>query len=180
MKGLVFTTFYRHCESRYGADFLDDLIEEAALPNQGAYTSVGSYPFEEMVALVTALASKTGTPMPVILREFGEFCFLQWVRYVPAHFDGKQLFDIMAGIDGFHENEVRKLYPDAELPSFKVESRDGDRMILRYHSCKPLADLAVGVIHGAANYLGETVEVHHQPMAEPRGPYVRIEINRVS
>ncbi len=180
MKGLVFTTFYRHCEGRYGTDFLDDLIEEADLPNNGAYTSVGTYPFEEMVALVTTLARKTGTPMPVILREFGEFCFLQWVRYVPAHFDGKQLFDIMSGIDGFHEHEVRKLYPDAELPSFKVESRDSRRLVLSYHSCKPLADLAVGVIHGAANYLGETVEVHHQPMAAPEGPYVRIEINRAA
>lgn len=180
MKGLVFTTFYSHCVSRYGADFLDDLIDEADLPNKGAYTSVGTYPFEEMVTLVTTLARKTGEPLPVILREFGEYCFLRWVRYVPAYFDGKQLFDIMSGIDGFHESEVRKLYPDAELPSFKVESRDSSRLVLRYHSCKPLADLAVGVIHGAANYLGETVEVRHQPVADPKGPYVRIEIDRAA
>ena len=180
MKGLVFTTFYSHCAARYGADFLDDLIEEADLPNNGAYTSVGTYPFEEMVDLVTTLARKTGQPLPVILREFGEYCFLEWVRYVPSYFDGKHLFDIMAGIDGFHENEVRKLYPDAELPSFKVESRDNGCLILRYDSCKPLADLAVGVINGAADYLGEAVDVTHEPIADPRGSYVRIEIRRAA
>ncbi len=179
MKGLVFTTFYSHCENRYGADLLDDIIEDANLPNKGAYTSVGTYPFTEMVALMTALVNKTGTKMPVILREFGEFCFAQWVKYLPSHFDGKDLFDILSNIDDFHEHEVRKLYPDAELPSFKVESRNSERLILRYHSCKPLADLAVGVIHGAAEHLGETVEVRHQPMTDPRGSYVRFEINRL-
>ena len=178
MKGLVFTTFYSHCESRYGADFLDDVIADANLPNDGAYTSVGTYPFEDMVALMTAVVRKTGTSLAVLLTEFGEFCFLQWVRYVPVYFDGKDLFDIMAGIDGFHDHEVRKLYPDAELPSFKVESRDHRRLILRYHSCKPLADLAVGVIQGAAKYLGEAVEVSHRPVTDPRGSYVRFEINR--
>ena len=52
MKGLVFTTFYAHVEERYGVDILEDIIEDADLPNKGAFTSVGTYPFEDMVALV--------------------------------------------------------------------------------------------------------------------------------
>jgi hypothetical protein len=179
MKGLVFTTFYAHCESRYGADMLDDVIEDAQLPNKGAYTSVGTYPFEEMVALITALVRRTGTELRVVLEQFGEFCFANWVTRLPAHFENKNLFDILASIDDFHETEVRKLYPDAELPSFEVESRDDARLVLRYRSCKPLADLAVGVIQGAARHLGETVDVLHRPVTAPGGSYVRFEINRL-
>lgn len=177
MKGLVFTTFYSHCAERYGQDMLDDIIEDADLPGKGAYTSVGTYPFTEMVALMTALVKRTGTPLPVILRAFGQYCFSQWVSYVPGYFVGKDLFDIMESVDDFHENEVRKLYPDAELPSFTVEGRDSRQMILRYQSCKPLADLAVGVIQGAADHVGEAVEVLHRPATDPRGSYVRFEIN---
>lgn len=180
MKGLVFTTFYAHCESRYGADYLDDVIEDANLPSKGAYTSVGSYPFEEMVALITALTRKSGTELRVVLEEFGRFCFAQWVRYVPAYFENKSLFEILASVDEFHENEVRKLYPDAELPSFKLDSRDSEMLVLRYYSCKPLADLAAGVIKGAASHLGETIEVSHRPVTDSRGAHVRFEIRRVA
>lgn len=179
MKGLVFTTFYAHCEQRYGADLLDDVIEDADLPNKGAYTSVGTYPFEEMVALVSALARRTGTPLPAILDDFGRFCFTTWVTYVPAHFEGKNLFDILAGVDEFHECEVRKLYPDAELPSFEVESRDQRTLVLNYYSCKPLADLAAGVIKGAADHLGEHVALSHWPAGSGANAHVRFEINRV-
>lgn len=180
MKGLVFTTFYAHCQECYGADLLDDVIEDAQLPNKGAYTSVGTYPFEEMISLVTALARRTGKDSRIVLEEFGHSCFAKWVKYVPEHFERKNLFDILASIDDFHENEVRKLYPDAELPSFQVESRNEQTLILRYYSCKPLADLAVGVIRGAANYLGERVEVSHRPVIDSAGAHVRFDVTHVA
>ncbi len=180
MKGLVFTTFYAHCEDRFGADMLDDIIDDADLPNKGAYTSVGTYPFEEMVALITALVRRTGQPLAKVLQDFGRFCFGKWVNYIPAAFEHRSLFDILADVGNFHEVEVRKLYPDAELPSFTVEERDERRLVLRYVSCKPLADLAAGVIKGAADHLGECVEVSHWPVGSGREAHVLIEIRRTA
>lgn len=180
MKGLVFTTFYSHCEDRYGIEMLDDIIEDANLPNKGAYTSVGTYPFQEMVALISALVQRTGHSLPVVMEEFGAACFAKWVTYAPKHFESKSLFEILAGIDHFHETEVRKLYPDAELPSFVVESRDETKLLLRYVSCKPLADLAAGVIKGAAAYLGDTIKVKHWRVTEDTESYVRFEICRLA
>ena len=180
MKGLVFTTFYSHCEEEWGAEMLDDIIEDADLPNKGAYTSVGTYPFQDIVALFTALVRRTGQPLPQLLEGFGRFCFGKWVHYVPEHFANKDLFDIMSGIDEFHQTEVRKLYPDAELPSFQVESRDEKRLVLRYVSCKPLADLAAGVIQGAAGHLGERVDIKHWPVAYGTEAHVRFEVTRVA
>ena len=180
MKGLVFTTFYSHVEDRYGVDALEDVIEDANLPNKGAFTSVGTYPFQDMVALVTALTKRTGKLLPVVLEDFGRDCFGKWVAYVPGHFENKSLFDILEGIDDFHEYEVRKLYPDAELPSFKVESRDERMLVLKYFSCKPLADLATGVIKGAAVHLGESIEVKHFPVTDGPEAHVRFEVSRTA
>lgn len=180
MKGLVFTTFYDYCEATHGADFLDDVIADARLPHRGAYTSVGTYPFSEMVALITALAAKSGRDLKQTLEAFGAHCFATWVKNWPAQFDGKCLFDVLASIDDFHEEQVRRLYPDAELPSFRVEARDPHRLVLGYHSCKPLADLAVGVISGAADYLNEPVRISSTNAQGNGGNYVRIEINRHS
>lgn len=180
MKGLVFTTFYSHVEERYGIDMLEDIIEDADLPNKGAFTSVGTYPFQDMVALVTALTRRTGKPLATVLEDFGHDCFGKWVSYVPAHFEDKDLFDILEGIDHFHEDEVRKLYPDAELPSFKVQSRDDHCLVLNYFSCKPLADLAAGVIKGAAAHLGESIEVKHWPVTSGPEAHVRFEVSRIA
>ena len=180
MKGLVFTTFYSHVEDRYGVDTLEDIIEDADLPNKGAFTSVGTYPFQDMVALVVALSKRVEKPLAVVLEDFGHYCFGKWVAYVPAHFDNKSLFDILEGIDDFHEYEVRKLYPDAELPSFKVQSRDHRLLVMNYFSCKPLADLATGVIKGAAAYLGESIEVKHWPVTDGAEAHVRFEVSRTA
>lgn len=178
MKGLVFTTFFDFCEDCHGAEVLDDVIVSADLPNGGAYTAVGTYPFADMTALVAALVAITGKPLSVTLEEFGAHCFGKWVQSWPAQFDGKKLFDVLATVDEFHEQQVRKLYPDAELPSFRVEERCADRLVLGYRSCKPLADLATGVIKGAAAYLHEPISVHHRPAQDEDGNYVRIEIER--
>ena len=179
MKGLVFTTFYDFCEVNYGGDVLDDVIDAADLPNGGAYTAVGTYPFTDMVSLITALVTLTGKPLNVTLEEFGVHCFARWVENWPAQFDGKKLFDVLATVDDFHQNEVRKLYPDAELPSFRVEARSADRLVLGYRSCKPLADLAAGVIKGAAFHLKEPVRLRHETAHDDDGDYVRIEIERL-
>ena len=175
LKGLVFTTFYSFCETRFGPDMLDDVIEDAQLPHGGAYTSVGTYPFEEMVSLITALVKRSGLTMPTLMKRFGSFCFGCWVKKFPDLFYGRDLFDVLANIDDFHESEVRKLYPDAELPSFQVVSRNPDRIVLAYRSCKPLADLAVGVISGAGEHLGSPVSVSYGS----KGDSIHFQVDRL-
>jgi hypothetical protein len=177
MKGLVFTELFRHVEAHHGADMVDDIIEAAQLPHGGAYTSVGSYPFQEAVSLLAALCKATCKPLPDILDGFGTHCFNRWVNYAPHYFNKQRgLFDILEGVDDFHETEVRKLYPDAELPSFLSESRSDRQLVMGYYSCKPLSALAVGVIKGAAAHVGQPVHMACEPAVGERGAYTRITI----
>lgn len=177
MKGLVFTEFFRHVEATHGADTLDAVIDAAGLSHDGIYTSGGTYPFDEMVALVSGLCRVSGAPMPQVLEAFGEHCFAQWVHYAPAFFADKPLFDIYRDIDHFHEVEVRKLYPDAELPTFRMESRDARHMTIGYYSCKPLADLAIGVMKGAARYRGRSVAISAVSAVHEGKSYVRLAVS---
>jgi hypothetical protein len=175
MKGRVFTELFEHVEKRYGADMVDDIIDVAKLPHDGIYTSTGSYPFEEMVSLVMALVATTGQSLPAVLEPFGTHCFESWVSYASQYFSPERsLFDILEGIDEFHEVEVRKLYPDAELPSFVPEARSARALTLGYYSCKPLAPLALGVIRGAAAHVQQDVTLSCEPATGLQGPYTRI------
>jgi hypothetical protein len=179
MKGLVFTTFYDFCSREFGEDTLDDVITASQVPNDGAYTSVGTYPFEEMVSLIAAFCKITDQEMPQVLDDFGRFCFSKWVSYSPEFFDGRSLFDVLESIDDFHENEVKKLYPDAELPSFKILDRTDNVLSLRYESCKPLGDLAGGVIAGASSYLNTPVVIERSLVTQDDDAYVRFDIVRI-
>jgi hypothetical protein len=176
LKGLVFRTFFDFCEQRFGADMLDDVIEDANLVHGGAYTSVGTYPFQEMVSLITGLVQRSGIRMAAVLESFGEYCFECWVKKFPALFVNRDLFDVLADIDNFHQSEVLKLYPDAELPSFTVVGRGADHLLLDYRSCKPLADLAVGVIRGAGKHLGTPVGVTYSATRDP----IRFRVERLA
>ena len=57
----------------------------------------------------------------------------------------------MEKIDGHIHVEVKKLYPDAELPSFETE-RMGKDMKMTYRSERKFSDLAVGLISAASEH----------------------------
>ena len=75
MKGIVFTEFLEMVESTFGLHVVDTIIENSNLPSSGAYTSVGTYDFNEMVALLTELSKETNIPANDLLYSFGHYLF---------------------------------------------------------------------------------------------------------
>ena len=59
MLGIVFTSLIDMLEEKVSPEFADDVIMEAGLENDGAYTAVGYYPFEQMQRLLGVLVEKT-------------------------------------------------------------------------------------------------------------------------
>lgn len=120
MKGVVFTEFLDFVSGALGSDVADDIIDDADVPNGGAYTAVGTYPYTEMQALVTALSRRTGKPVPDLLTLFGRhLCRRFAVRYPEFFTVQTSLFDFLESVDAYIHREVHKLYPDAELPVFR-------------------------------------------------------------
>ena len=60
---------------------------------------------------------------------------------------------------------MRKLYPDAELPTFEVKRPSADELQMLYKSKRPFADLALGLIRGCADHYGERVEIERVDLA---------------
>ncbi|HEY0488532.1 MAG TPA: heme NO-binding domain-containing protein [Telluria sp.] len=160
MKGVVFTEFMELVESRMGLDMLDRIIGEADLPNDGAYTSVGTYDHAELVRLVTALSNATGLTTSELVLMFGEHLFTRFSVGYPALFgDVGNSFDFLERIDGVIHVEVRKLYPDAELPSLHCERPAPGQLVLTYSSPRGFADLAEGLIKGCIKHFGEPITI---------------------
>jgi hypothetical protein len=168
MKGMVFTEFLDMVEQTWSPDLADRLIDHADSATGGAYTAVGTYDHRELVRMVQALAVESEMPVPELLRRFGHHLAKTFAGRFPAFFQAQPtLFDFLSSIDAVIHVEVLKLYPDAELPSFRVEQRGDDTMTLTYRSNRHMSPLAVGLIEGAAAHYGR--RVHIDQTAQPDG-----------
>jgi hypothetical protein len=166
MKGVVFTEFLEMVEDRFSADMVDDIIDDANLPSGGAYTAIGTYPHEEIVALVVALSQRSGVAVPDLLKIYGEHLFGIFVRGYPSFFTGvTDAFDFLAGIEDVIHAEVRKLYPDAELPRFDVEYlNNGKELIVIYDSRRHFEDLADGLMRGCIAHFGGNIAIRRETL----------------
>ncbi|PPD05126.1 MAG: hypothetical protein CTY29_02360 [Methylobacter sp.] len=163
MKGIIFTEFLNFVSELYGEDTVDDMLEESALASGGAYTSVGSYPHEEFHSLCLALEHQTQTPVRRILHDFGIRLSVTFVQKYAAFFCRcSHYFDFIESIEDYIHKEVRKLYPDAELPSFKICERTTERLVVEYTSPRRLCALAEGLFEGTALYFDKKVLVQSE------------------
>jgi hypothetical protein len=163
---MVFTEFLEMVETRWSLDVVDDIIADAAPPNGGAYTAVGTYDHEELVALVVALSKRTGQSTHTLVHAFGQYLFGRFVALFPNFFVGiAHPFDFLEGIEGVIHVEVRKLYPDAELPRFQCE-RSADRLSMVYRSPRHMGDLAEGLIHAAIDHFLVPVDVGRRDLPD--------------
>lgn len=165
MKGVVFTEFLELVGATYSEDTVDDIIEDCEFPHGGAFTSVGTYDYAELVALATALSKRTGTQLADLLQVFGKHMFARFRDNYPKFFsNATDTFSFLETVENHIHVEVLKLYPDAELPTFSYSSPAQDHMVLTYRSTRPFADLAHGLILGCAAHFGETVELDREDL----------------
>ncbi|MGI9487040.1 MAG: heme NO-binding domain-containing protein [Geminicoccaceae bacterium] len=179
MKGIIFTEFLEHVESAFDTLTVEKIIVESNLPSGGAYTSVGTYDHAEIVQLVKTLSRISGTAPADLIRRFGFHLGKRFAEKFSKFFEAAPtLFDFLESVHDHIHVEVRKLYPDAELPSIIVTSRHRTRAHVRYCSPRGMEDLAVGLIKASAHYYGDRVDVHCKPTSDEHGDFVEITVDR--
>jgi hypothetical protein len=183
MKGLVFVELLSMAEEAFGEEVVDGVIAKANLASGGAYTSVGNYPCEELMTLVRGFSAHAGLPGSELQRLFGHWMMDSFVRHYPGFFVGREgSLDMLAAIEGEIHVEVRKLYPDADLPSFDVVRPDANNMQMIYRSPRPLADFCHGLIEGCVSHFGETAVIgrHDRTTSGPTEAEFQITIESVA
>ncbi|MGB0504914.1 MAG: heme NO-binding domain-containing protein [Pikeienuella sp.] len=160
MRGMVFTEFLDFVEGATSADFVEDMLDNVALPSGGAYSAVGNYGHGEILSMVTYVAQETGHPIATLVHQFGERLFERFVELYPGFFvDEKQALDFLEHIEDHIHTEVRKLYPDARPPVFETTRKSKTELVMHYRSTRPFADLCAGLIGGAMKHFGEGASV---------------------
>ena len=174
MKGIVFTEFIEMVEDEFSIDMADEIIENAHLASGGAYTTLGTYDHSEMLALVSELSKSSGIPAPDLVRVFGTHLCGRFAANFPEMFaDAADAFGFLEQIQDHIHVEVRKLYPDAQLPSFDYEYPSENQLVMNYSSARPFAVLADGLIQGAIKHYGEDINIEIEDLSDGAGTAAR-------
>ncbi len=181
MKGIVFSEFIEMVEEVFSPEIADQIITESNLASDGAYTAVGTYDHDELVAMVVRLSELSSTPVPDLVQAFGKHLMSRFTTLYPGFFDNVSgTFEFLDTIENHVHVEVQKLYPDAELPTFDTERTDENTMAMVYQSRRPFADLAEGLIKGAADHFNEQIELEKQDLSEGAGNHARFVLTKTS
>ena len=70
--GVVFTEYVDMVIDTFGEEIADKMLEISDLKSEGAYTAVGTYDYQEMLALVTNLSEQTGIAVNDLVKTFGK------------------------------------------------------------------------------------------------------------
>lgn len=181
MKGVVFTQFLEMVENVFSEEMADKIIEASDLPSGGVYTSLGTYDHHEILQMVTHLSEETGIPISVLVSTFGGHLFDHFFETFPKSIVGAEdVFSLLRGVDNYIHVEVRKLYPDAELPRFDHEMPTPEQLILVYNSRRPMAMLAKGLIERCITHFGEEISVEMEDLSDGVGTSARFVLTRNS
>jgi len=169
VKGTVFVEFLDHVEDKYGLDVLDSVILalQGKLSTNGAYTSVGNYPHEEMLELASAICSMRGESLESLLDDFAQSLMLSFERMHPEFFDKEQdIFDFFSTLESRIHTDVRKIYPDARPPLILCRRIAEDSLEISYQSARPLALMAIALTRATGVRFEEELEVEVLTLAD--------------
>lgn len=183
MKGIVFTEFLEMVDDKFGFEVTEHIIEKSKhqLSTQGAYTAVGTYPHHEIIALVSSLSQQSHIPISQLVTVFGEHLLGQFAKKYGVFFSTvNDTFSFLNSIDNHIHVEVKKLYPNAQLPKFECyhPNNEENKLVMIYTSERAMSDLASGLIEGTIKYYKENITFSKTIIDESQGTKVKFELER--
>ncbi|AXV07813.1 guanylate cyclase-related protein [Euzebya pacifica] len=157
MKGIIFNVAERVVSDRWDPETWDAVLDRAGLV--GAYSALGTYPDQDMVAILRAAADTLGVPVAHVLRVVGRDGYQHLAnRYPDLSSRYASARDVLLHLDQVIHPQVKALNPEAIVPEFDA-STAGNTVILRYRSERAMCHLAEGLVEGAADAHGDIVRV---------------------
>lgn len=178
MKGIVFTEFLDLVEEKFGLEMVDQIIENSQLESNGVYTSVGTYEFSEMLQLLKQLSEQTGLSIDNLLLVYGEHFFNVLSNNYPGLISSyKDPIEMLASIENHIHVEVKKIYPDAELPTFVIVEKSENTLVMIYKSSRAMHQFGLGLMNKTFEHFNNKATILLEKI-KPDGTEVKFIINK--
>ena len=158
MHGIIFGELKKLVDTKLGGDTWRELFKDTGLGPK-VYMPVTEYPDAEAVALIEAIARRTGKEPRTIMEELGEFIapdLLALYRHMVK--PEWRTLELLENTEETIHRVVRLRNPGARPPELRTD-REGDEVLITYRSARRMCGVAVGIVRGLALHYGETIEI---------------------
>jgi hypothetical protein len=167
MKGIIFTEFLKMVEEDHGYELVDEILNKEVLESNGIYTAVGTYQFSEMLTLISNLGEKLDKSANDLLYVFGKYFFKVILNsYMDIVNSYSNPVEFLASVDSHIHVHVRKIYPNAELPTFDTITQKENYMHMNYYSQRSMSYFAKGLMEETFSYYDYKCEIEMTPLNE--------------
>jgi len=178
MKGIVFTEFLDLVETKFGLEMVDKIISQSELDSNGIYTAIGTYKFSEMLQLLQHLSANTGIDIDTLLLVYAEHFFSVLEESYPGLMATyNDPIEMLASIENHIHVEVRKIYPDAELPTFIIEEKTENSLIMIYKSSRAMHHFGLGLMNKTFEHFNSSATIVLEKIKED-GTEVKFIVNK--
>jgi len=123
VKGIVFKLLEQIVVDEHGEQSWEGTLDAAGL--EGVYTSLGSYPDEQLFMLVAAASQALDTPPEDVVRWFGRSAMPLFAERYPQLFtEHRETPSFVLTLNDIIHPEVRKLYPGVIVPEFDFDASE--------------------------------------------------------
>jgi hypothetical protein len=159
MKGIVFNIFEDFITENFGIETWNEVLEKAELRSGKIFVAPASYPDDDFLSLVTTAVDLKGLDLSEAVRMFGRYTFGKLAeRYSELVSPYRTAKDFLLKVDSIIHVEVKKLFSDAEPPSFTYEDPAKDRLIMHYNSRRRLCLFMEGLLEGVAEHFKTRID----------------------
>ena len=160
MHGIIHLELRKFIQARYGPEGWLRLLEQAGVTTSLGYVRVGQYPDEELIAILTAAARKTGATFDAILEDFGEFSAPDLLAMYPRLVKPEwRTLDLLCHVEQTIHQLVRLRNVGARPPWLRCARPTPEEVVITYSSPRQLCGFARGIIRGVARHYGERVTI---------------------
>lgn len=159
MKGIIFSEFLELVENQFGLDVCQAMLDES--DDAGVYTTVGTYDHRYLIKLIVTLSRLTGVSPEQLQEVYGESLFIHLFRSMPElEGSASGTFEFIGKVEEYIHIEVKKLYPDANPPTFKFISKSSAQLVMDYISARCMSHVCLGLIKGCATHFNENIDIN--------------------
>lgn len=176
MKGIILNVVEEAVTAEFGEAAWPSLVDAAGV--SGIYTSLGSYPDEDVLALVAAASEALAISQEEVLHWIGRAAVPLMAKRYGNFFEGhRNARGFVLSVNDIIHPEVRKLYSGAGCPHFHFSDAADGRLIVGYQSPRRLCHLAHGFIEGASAHFQEHVSIEHIACMNTGSPICRLAVD---
>lgn len=160
MHGIVFSELKKYVVAKLGGPAWNTLLEKSNLAGK-TYLPNQAYPDAEALQLVGTASQVTGTPVPKLLEDFGEFIAPDLMQMYRSQIGPTwKTLDLLQNTEDIIHRAVRLKIPDAKPPQLRSRRPTPERVVIEYTSARRMCGLARGIIRGVSQHYKESVDIN--------------------